>query len=117
MNYCSIQDAWGNNFISDQYKLYNKPKPTETFTNSNKTQTQTYEFNYNCDNFFEHIKKCSNCKNKMYKIFNTNNLIPNNIVEKFSNTIDTNRDIIVLILIGISVMVFMNLINGFNDKK
>lgn len=114
MNYCSIQDAWGSNFISDQYKSFNKPPTkTETFTNTQ----EKFNFDYNCDNFFDHIKNCHNCKNKMYKIFNTNNeLIPNKLIEKFTNTIDTNRDIIVLILIGISVMVFMNLINNF-DKK
>ena len=110
MNYCSIQDAWGSNFISDQYKSFNKPeKKIETFSNPDKEQIH---FNYTCDNFIEHLKNCKTCKNKIYKTFNTNN-----IVEKFTTTVDNNRDVIVLILIAISFMVFMNLLNSFNDKK
>jgi hypothetical protein len=63
-----------------------------------------------CDKLLLHILKCKSCHNKILKLLNTNNryILFNNLNE----IIDNNKDIIILILIGLAILLFFNLINN-----
>ncbi len=145
MNYCSLEDAWGGkcNQISNQYKnymvekKYTEPQPAENIktdlavesfnntpstSNQNRTNyqpTKTLTKNddhhldelYDCDSFINHIRNCRKCHNKMRNYFRPK------IVENFQDIIDDNRDTIVLILIGISILLFFNLINNMTKSN
>jgi uncharacterized protein YpuA (DUF1002 family) len=132
MNYCSIEDAWGtSNYVSNQFKEYmtninseNKSNNLDTnieyFTElkpdkSNKEikkKVQVYNLNNtidelnNCDSFILHVSNCRKCYNKMRNQFKPQ------LIKNFQDIIDENRDTIVLILIGISILLFFNLINN-----
>ena len=132
MNYCTIQDAWGNNNeFSNQYKNYmnnkdnknnmqvpqtNKsmitdvsslsvPVNTEHFNSNTINPNTLYHIN-NCTNFIEHIRTCKECRAKMRDYFKPK------IIEKMNDIIEDNKDIIVLILIGLSILLFFNMINN-----
>ncbi len=145
MNYCSLEDAWGGkcNQISNQYKnymvekKYTEPQPAENIktdlvvesfnntpstTNQNRTNYQPTKILtknddhhldelYDCDSFINHIRNCRKCHNKMRNYFRPK------IVENFQDIIDDNRDTIVLILIGISILLFFNLINNMTKSN
>lgn len=131
MNYCTIQDAWGNNNeFSNQYKNYmnnkdnknnmqvpqtNKSMITDVSslsvplntTNFNNTINSNTLYNINeCANFIEHIRTCKECRAKMRDYFKPK------IIEKMNDIIEDNKDIIVLILIGLSILLFFNMINN-----
>jgi len=131
MNYCTIQDAWGNNNeFSNQYKNYmnnkdnknnmqvpqtNKSMITDVSslsvplntTNYNNTINPNTVYNINeCANFIEHIRTCKDCRAKMRDYFKPK------IIEKMNDIIEDNKDIIVLILIGLSILLFFNMINN-----
>lgn len=116
MNYCSIEDAWGkSNMVSNQFKEYmtdlnpslvnNSEKQIEHFTDIEKPKMKKY-INDDCEQFMIHVRNCRKCYNKMKNQFKPQ------LVEKFQNIIDENRDTIVIILIGISILLFFNLINN-----
>lgn len=114
MNYCSINDAWGQgNYISNQYKkvnnnsdkvIKNKKKHIEKFTNFNKKKEN------HCNSFFTHMKTCAHCRNKMREYFKPR------ILENFEDIVQNNRDIIVLILIGLCFMIFFNMITNITSR-
>ena len=136
MNYCSIQDAWGNcNRYSKQYKNYmndteeDSPAPKcnkkdkcyiENFGNDNDTENVIdkklgdHNINYDehmdelgdCDKFLVHIKNCRQCNQKMRNYFKPQ------ILENFQDLIENNKDTIVLILIGISILLIFNMIKN-----
>ena len=124
MNFCSIEDAWGNNKISNQFQKYqNNLTPTkldcqpqeinnlEEFSPNKNSNIQII----NCDNVLNHINNCSYCYNKLYYKFN----IPqkNEFVNNLHNIINNNKDTIVLILIGIFIIMFFKLINNITINK
>lgn len=144
MNYCSLEDAWGGkcNQISNQYKNYmveknyTEPQPAEqikkqdfsveNFNNTSNTITRTNNQQkkpltknddhhldelYDCDSFLNHIRNCRKCHSKMRNYFRPK------LVENFQDIIDDNRDTIVLILIGISILLFFNLINNMTKSN
>jgi hypothetical protein len=126
MNYCSIQEAWGkNDYISNQYKKYNNPyqrnKPESNNSEIKNSKKTLENFSSTQNNLRKHISKINNC-NDFIKHLNVckkcQNIIKNKyrpkILENFSDIIETNKDIIVLILIGISILLFFNLINSLN---
>ena len=129
MNYCSIQEAWGqNDYISKQYKKFDqniqqthevkKPviqkKTIEKFSkvNFNENKPQIFKTplkskkNTYCNNFITHLKTCRSCQIKMRDQFRPK------ILENFEDIIQTNRDIIVLVLVGICLMLFFNLLTN-----
>ena len=121
MNYCSIQDAWGqNDYITNQYQKYNSrytvsdnPKKTLEKFSSNKIPKNHFKNINNCNDFFSHLNKCKQCQRLVRNKYRPK------ILENFSNILDTNKDIVVLILVGICIMLFFNLVNSVtkNDKK
>jgi hypothetical protein len=112
MNYCSIEDAWGSaNCSSNQYKEYsseNKQIPEI----KQLPEKKVYDLNnkINCDEFILHLKECDKCYNKIKNQFRPQ------LVEKFQNIVDENKDTIVLVLIGISILLFFNLINNITKN-
>ncbi len=124
MNFCSIEDAWGNNKISDQFQKYTSDKtcsnPTkiensvkedkhiEKFTEINHDQILT------CDNFLDHVNHCKHCYNKLYYKFN----VPqkNELINNLHGIINNNKDMIVLILIGIFIVMFFKLVSNITSK-
>ena len=136
MNYCSIEDAWGReNCMSNQIKEYmtNVTEPEKIESNQNTKISSSTEYNYkvetnivndeekheieieNCGDIVIHIKKCPKCYNRMREHFKPQ--FKSQIIEKFQGIVDENKDIIVLILIGISIILFFNLINNITTQK
>jgi len=141
MNYCSLEDAWGSkcNQISNQYKNYMVEKnytetqpaenikkqdlTVESFNNTlstvnnkqpqAKTQNDDHHLDelYDCDSFLNHVRNCRKCHSRMRNYFRPK------LVENFQDIIDDNRDTIVLILIGISILLFFNLINNMTKSN
>jgi hypothetical protein len=142
MNYCSIEDAWGSsNCASKQFKEYmtnvssTNDKPNinleqkieiekvyeiepkkEVIKKSKKDKVITYDFDNrldelnNCDSFIIHVRNCRKCYNRMKNQFKPQ------LIENFQGIIEDNRDTIVLILIGISILLFFNLINNITKN-
>lgn len=123
MNYCSIQEAWEKtDYITNQYKTYNNrynvsdnPKNTLEKFSSNENQKipkipknpKNHIKNINkCDDFLSHLNKCTHCQRLLKNKYRPQ------ILENFSDILDTNKDIVVLILIGICIMLFFNLVNS-----
>jgi hypothetical protein len=127
MNYCSIEDAWGKGCNSmsnqiDEYINHKNPSPkkekiinldytTKKSGTINKVKkVDNYDKNHkeinSCDDFMLHVKNCRKCYNKMRNQFKPH------IIENFQCIIDDNRDTIVIILVGISILLFFNLINN-----
>jgi hypothetical protein len=131
MNYCTIQEAWGKeNYISNQLNIsqcniekkpiekfennlpVQKPIIKENFRNNNKIKNpKNNHNNLNCNNFINHLKTCRSCQIKMRTQFRPK------ILENFEDMIQTNRDIIVLILIGLCIMIFLNMVYNFNSDN
>lgn len=136
MNYCTIQEAWGReNQISNQYKKFNSPeenyivekKPIENFSNIPKKINKNiakkkehfknnkkinYNVNNSCNDFVNHLRNCRQCQIKLREQFRPR------ILENFEDIIQTNRDLIVLILVGMSLLLFFRLLNSINtDEK
>ena len=155
MQYCTLDDAWGIDKITNNYKKYmnndinninnnndinninnnninnninNINNDINNDMNNNKINKHTieqfennYDNNYNnytnksimnndifnksiCDNFIIHLHNCKYCQSKM------KNYLRPNIIDNLYSVIDNNKDIIVLILIGICILLFFNLI-------
>jgi len=119
MNYCTIQEAWGQvNHISNNFKNYDnniekkiEKKTIENFENSNNNiiknkESSKHSYKYhrdsklNCNNFFNHMKNCRQCQIKMRNEFRPK------LLENFEDIIQTNRDIIVLILVGLCFIIY-----------
>jgi len=120
-NYCTLEDAWGNNnYISDKYTEYmSNNNVIEKLTNPMETQETILpidndkpSINYHlpldisCDNYWKHIKTCEKCQDKLREQYTPK------LLTSFKKIIDNNNDIIVLILVGISILLFFNLINN-----
>lgn len=135
MNYCSIQEAWGqNDYITNQYKKYNcryndsnnpikilentlektlektSEKTLENFSSDENHTVHVKKIN-NCNDFFLHLDSCKHCQTMI-----KNNYSPK-ILEKFSEILDTNKDIVVLILVGVCIMLFFNLVNSVTKNE
>ena len=113
MNYCSIEDAWGNfNLPSQKIKEY--MNNTNNINNINKTNDSNNDKLNNIDNcvkLLNHMKNCPKCYQEIREHFRPQ------IIEKFQNIIDNNKDIIVLFLIGFFIVLFLNLINNITSSK
>lgn len=132
MNYSLIEDAWKNSdYITEQFKLYDNPyekniKALEAFDsldidynfqqpNINQEQVplnvQVPEQNksncnctFNCDDFWDHLQTCKECRIKIRKIFSSK------IIENLQNVILDNKETILLILICFFILIFFNLL-------
>ena len=119
MNYCSIQEAWGqNDYITNQYKKYNNrynvyvdPRKTlEKFSPDENPKEHIKKIN-NCNDFLSHLSKCKTCQQMIQNKYRPK------ILENFSEILDTNKDIVVLILVGVCIMLFFNLVNSVTKNE
>ena len=136
MNYCSIQDAWGKpNTISNQLKEYNNTKnkddegnkkyykynnedDKEHFADVRSENVPSYytrsesrkNSNYTCAEIMNHLKNCRVCSNNIRKQYRSP------LLDNINNMIDDNRETLVLVLMGISILLFINLINNLTSK-
>jgi hypothetical protein len=107
MNYCSIQEAWGNNdYISNQFKSNNNSHQKKTIESFSNVKNNHNTKKMSCSDFFNHVQTCNSCKLKMKNQFKSK------ILEQFTDTIETNREVIVLILVGLCIVLFFNLISS-----
>jgi len=128
MNYCSIQDAWGNS-IANSYTNYMKEKDTinsntdlhlqppqpsdiSNISNNNEKLLNNNETINNsiCNNYLTHIQHCKFCQLEMEKYNNKKYSIINYLF-KFS---EDNKDFIILGFILLFILLFINLINNLN---
>lgn len=127
MNYCSIEDAWKNSgYISDQYKNYDNkedniienfdqtiinytindnhvPLETKETKETKKPKVNMQKCVFTCDDFIDHISKCSNCRMKLQKKFSSK------FVEKIKDIIFKNKDTVLIVLIVLFIIIFLNL--------
>ena len=97
-----------NNTQSNIISKQNKIQPSQTLT---KNDDHHLDELYDCDSFINHIRNCRKCNNRMRNHFRPK------LVENFQDIIEDNRDTIVLILIGISILLFFNLINNMTKSN
>jgi hypothetical protein len=119
MNYCSLDEAWGEKKISNNYRDYMIKNNIETFNIINTQENKRNNDIINkpivndivsCDDFMLHIKNCNICQQKV------RGYLKPNIIDNLYNLVDRNKDIVILILIGISILLFLNLINNLFRK-
>jgi len=110
MLYCSIDEAWGINNISKykHIKKYKK-KVIENFTESVKEKKEISD--YDCKKIMKHITKCPKCYRKLSNKFKPK------LLYLLHDILDEYREMIVLILMGIFLMTFFNLINNLSREK
>jgi len=119
MNYCSLEDAWGEKPSMLPKKQVPKEKePTkEKFSMITKDDERLSKIKkhveeiYSCDGMMNHLRHCRTCYNKMKQNF-VREPFKSDLMEHFEGMIDENRESIVLILVGISILLFINLINN-----
>ncbi len=97
-------------FESVQLKPAKKSKTINKIKQVDSYDDHHVEIN-SCDDFMLHVKSCRKCYNRMRNQFKPQ------LIENFQDMIDDNRDTIVLILIGISILLFFNLINNITSSK
>ena len=117
--YCSIQEAWSNNDIEDNInKIMPKSSVStavENFTDKDIEQFLAWKNNNDiskeCLNIIDHFKNCEKCQ-KYYKI-NINSFDLNNLISKLGVSLidNTNREIIVVFLLGLILILIFHLFN------
>ena len=111
MLYCSIDEAWGTNKISSliKNKKKYKKKIIESFTETVKDEKELSEID--CKRIIKHVMKCKKCYRKLQLKFRPK------LLGLLHDIIDEYREIIVLVLMGIFLMLFFNLVNNLSNNK
>ena len=99
------------NFNNTQTNIISKQNKTQTSKPLSKNDDHHLDELYDCDTFINHIRNCRKCNNRMRAHYRPK------LVENFQDIIEDNRDTIVLILIGISILLFFNLINNMTKSN
>ena len=135
MNYCSLEDAWGKKTsmfpekiippeqsLHASYPVQKETSQKESFSMVTKDDERLSKIRkhadeiYNCDGIMNHLRHCRSCYNKMKQNFPKESFKPS-LTEHFEDLVDDNRDSIVLILVGISILLFINLINNVTKNN
>lgn len=121
MDYCSIDEAWKPKPLTQQFDNY-KEKHLE----NNKNIIETFKpikpiknkNTYSCDRVMQHIYKCKKCQLKLIKKLKLDKPKPksNDLIQQCKDFVNTKKDIIVIILIGIAIMLTINIIKDFTNK-
>lgn len=123
MNYCSIQDAWGNsiansytNYMKDKHNnqssdITQQPQPLDISNNHSLLLNDNEKINNSiCNNYLTHIQHCKLCQLEIEK-YNNNKYSIINYLFKFS---EDNKDFVILGFILLFILLFINLINNLN---
>jgi hypothetical protein len=122
MNYCLLNEAWDPKFTgigieqnqshmkSNQWCPSDNKKNIEKFTQDDETDKPNYKISYDndCNKIIDHIRNCSSCRNKINVTSNYRPMILDNLQEIINN----NKDVIVLVLAGLFILLFFNLVNN-----
>ena len=116
INYCSLEEVWGNNDIKEDMDNYNKNKES-----IHKTQLQAYDENqelYNNSDYEELMQiyskdELENKKKNNSKNDNSDKTIKESltsIIENFStlSNDENNNDLILLVILGIFIIFVMD---------
>jgi hypothetical protein len=100
--------------------LYSSDSTNYVPTNNVPQQFNPNQINYgngSCGNLIHHVYSCPDCSMKMREMFSGNiNGSRVKLFDNFKNIIDENRDTIVLILVGIFILMFFNLVNNLTKN-
>jgi hypothetical protein len=92
----------------------NNQQPSKTVSSSENQKPVIHNehksCNFTCDNFWEHLDKCEECRKKIRHQFSSK------VVERVQNLILDNKDTIVLILMAIFILIFFNLLVSIFNK-
>jgi hypothetical protein len=69
-----------------------------------KSNNRHKQCSFTCDNFWEHLQTCSECRYNIRKKFSSK------IVENIKNIILDNKDTLLVILVCLFILVFLNLL-------
>jgi hypothetical protein len=94
--------------VNNNSKEFVNNNSIEFMENYNINNKSTFELD--CNSFITHFRKCEKCQNKI------RNEIKPNLLISIKKIIDNNNDIIVLILAGLSILLFFNLINNLTKN-
>ena len=121
MNYCLLKEAWGNNFNVDDITNHTNHKLTLdniVYDISNEQYKTIYDF-VNSNKKLEMIVSqplAPELPSINMKSIPTMTLAANaaakSVIDNLFTIIDSNKDIIVLILIGLFIILSINLINN-----
>ena len=143
MQFCTLNEAWGNkDYITENFKQDNKPNnksdteksiddvyipvQKETFKNSKKPIKNVY-YNATEESLYEPFTDTINDHRERDKLINRvlksrrcRNVLRKkfrpNLVNKLILILDDYRDVIVLVLIGFCIIIFLNMIYNINRK-
>ena len=128
MLYCSVEEAWGNylnsneneNYQNDEDNKNNKTnlksektnkedlkKIVENFTESISEKNNISETD--CNKIIKHVMKCKKCQKKLKEM-----LTPK-LISLLKNLLEDYRDLFVLLLVGISILLFFNLVSNISN--
>ena len=128
MLYCSIEEAWGN-YNQDKYKELEINKETKDDKNVKKniknlaenlvenlvenfTESATEDHKLSeedCNKIIKHVMKCRKCQKKLKEM-----LTPK-LISILKNLLEDYRDLFVLLLVGISILLFFNLVSNISN--
>jgi hypothetical protein len=126
MLYCSIDEAWGNYFnINDEKPNNDKSEKNEKSdkpSNNNKKDLKKIVENFtesineeqilseeDCGKIIKHVMKCKKCQKKLKEM-----LTPK-LISLLKNLLEDYRDLFVLLLVGISILLFFNLVSNLSN--
>jgi len=131
MQFCTIDEAWGNKKIKENDSIRKSvtestesPKIEKSFKSNKKSKKKLY-FNHTeeslyegftdtindknvRDKLLERVLKSRRCRDVLRKKFRPN------LVNKLNIMLDDYRDVIVLILVGFSIIVFLSMLYNLN---
>jgi uncharacterized membrane-anchored protein YjiN (DUF445 family) len=126
MLYCSIEEAWGNytqekevinqnnnnqtdNNQTDNNHQNNKKVIKNLIENFTESITEEKLSDENCSKIIKHVMKCKKCQKKLKEM-----LTPK-LISILKNLLEDYRDLFVLLLVGISILLFFNLVSNISN--
>ncbi|ULY68614.1 hypothetical protein [Chlorella virus XW01] len=121
MIYCSIEEAWGN-YHQEKSKESEIEKNKEKINIDNKknikkvvekfTESITEEHKVSedeCGKIIKHVMKCKKCQKKL------KDMLTPKLISILKNLLEDYRDLFVLLLVGISILLFFNLVSNISN--
>lgn len=114
MNFCSVEEAWGSKFNSEDDSV----SSISASTMGSKEEYRKYQAlkekfedkgsEAECLQFLTHINKCSTCREKFKESMNQGNTL-NDICKTIINKIKSNSDVLTLVLLAILAILVLKL--------